>query len=234
MKTNLPNPLIPQGTFPDSRGKSRFRIAALTIGAIHLVVLGPLLFQGCKRTTEPVVSEPTNAPTAYPPFPEQTNLPPPPPPSSTVNVVPPVVIDTPPPVVPTPSGTEHVVVKGDSFYTLGLKYKVSSKAIAEANPGVDSKRLRIGQKLNIPAPTTAPTATLPTNGATNGGEKIHVVKSGDTLWGLARKYGVKESELRAANNLKTSGLKVGQKLKIPAKATLSPEGVTPPGTLPPP
>ena len=239
MKTNAPNPLIPQGTFPDSRGKSRFQIAALTIGAIHLVVLGPLLFQGCKRTTEPAIAESTNVPSAYTPWVEPTN----PPAQTTAQPVTPVPSDTvvvtstqPPSDVATPSGAEHVVVSGDSFWTLHQKYKVSMKAIAEANPGVDSKRLKIGQKLQIPAPTAAPTATISPGleSSTNGGERIHVVKSGDTLWGLSRTYGVKESAIRSANNLRTSGLKVGQKLKIPAKASVATPTETPAPEAPPP
>ena len=48
-------------------------------------------------------------------------------------------------------GTEHVVVKGDNFFDLSKKYHVSTKAIAAANPGIDSTKLKIGQKLKIPA-----------------------------------------------------------------------------------
>ena len=45
---NTPNPLIPQGSLQQqSKGKSNLRIAVLTIVAIHVVVLGGLLMQGC-------------------------------------------------------------------------------------------------------------------------------------------------------------------------------------------
>jgi LysM repeat protein len=127
------------------------------------------------------------------------------------------------PVIAPPSiaaEREHVVVKGDSFYTIGKQYNVSMRAIAEANPGVDPTRLRIGQKIKVPASVSTPSG-FPSNGSatSNGGEKTYTVKSGDTLWKIARDHGVAEKALRAANNLRTSQIKVGQKLKIPASAS---------------
>lgn len=142
------------------------------------------------------------------------------------------IVDTP----PAPSTTEHTVVKGDSFSTLGKRYKVGSLAIAAANPGVDSTRLKLGQKLQIPPPK-APAGAASGGGlapaASASGEIIHTVKSGDNLWTLARKYGVRESEIRSANNMKLSQLKVGQKLKIPSKAPPPVEATAPAPSLPP-
>ncbi|MDW7695555.1 LysM peptidoglycan-binding domain-containing protein [Flammeovirgaceae bacterium SG7u.111] len=45
--------------------------------------------------------------------------------------------------------------------------------------------------------------------------KVHVVREGDTLWGISKKYnGVTVDKIRKANNLKTDKLKIGQKLKL--------------------
>ena len=118
---------------------------------------------------------------------------------------------------------DHVVMKGDSFSTIAKKYGVSSRAIQEANPGVEPTRLKIGQKLVIPARTATATAAAPSNGATNGGgTKTYTVKSGDTLTAVARRNGVTVRELQAANNLRTTQIKVGQKLRIPAKDAAAP------------
>lgn len=46
----------------------------------------------------------------------------------------------------------------------------------------------------------------------------HVVKKGDTLSGIAKKYGTSVKALKAANGLKTDTIKVGQKLDLPAAA----------------
>jgi membrane-bound lytic murein transglycosylase D len=113
-------------------------------------------------------------------------------------------------------------MKGDSFSTIAKKYGVTSRAIQEANPGVEPTRLKIGQKLVIPARSaSATTATPPTNGA-SGAAKTYTVKSGDTLQAIARRNGVTVKELQAANNLTTTRITVGQKLRIPSKETAAP------------
>ena len=50
----------------------------------------------------------------------------------------------------------------------------------------------------------------------SGGQ--HVVSSGDTLYGIARKYSVKVSDLQAVNGLSGSSIRLGQKLVIPSDA----------------
>src|SRR6266852_4936182 len=201
---NTPNPLVPQGTFPDPRGKSHIRITVFTILAIHVAILGLLLLQACNRKTDSNFPEPTNAAQGWV---EPTNLPvvaPTTPPAPTnIAVTPPGAVVPPPPTAETPAviALEHVVVKGDTFSSVAKKYNVTSKAIAEANPGVDSSRLKIGQKLRIPTPTTRG----PGNGTVvaEGAGKTYTVKSGDTLGKIANANGVTVKALRSANQLKT-------------------------------
>ena len=231
---NTPNPLVPQGTFPDSRSKARFRIAFFSIVAVHLVLLGALLLQGCKRTETDRLPEPTNSSSPYPAWSEPTNVTPVAPGNPAADLAatsaPPVIAPTPlvtrdpePPQPPTGgAGTVHTVVKGDAFYVLAKKYHVSSKAIAEANPGVDPTKLKIGQKLNIPASTAAPSGASAGSEGGAGNGATHTVKSGDTLMKIAKAHGVTVKALRAANKLKTNQIKVGQKLKIPSKAAAAP------------
>src|SRR5262245_15253485 len=95
---NTPSPLVPQGAFPDSRGRSHIRIAVFSILAVHAVLLGTLLIFGCKKAPDQVtdqnaILEPTNSFPAPPPqmaftpqqFPEPTTtqIPPLPPPTAT-------------------------------------------------------------------------------------------------------------------------------------------------------
>jgi LysM repeat protein len=242
---NTPSPLIPQGTFPD-KGKSHIRIAVFTILAIHVVILGALLIAGCKRTEEPPpLADTTNvftpAPFEPPPVtpvpPPVTNVPAPAP-----GIVTPPIDTPPPPPPPAGLGTEHTIIKGESFYTLGKKYGVSFKAIAEANPGVDPTRLKIGQKVNIPPPRAGAPAGAGVNGAAADGTQTYKVRSGDNLGKIAKAHGVTVPALRRANGLRTDQIKVGQTLKIPAKpapappaldaGTLTPPPVGAPGTVP--
>jgi LysM repeat protein len=239
---NTPNPLHPQGAFPDYRGRSHIRLAVFTILAIHVVLLGALLLQGCKRTTtEPLMTEQTNVIPPFEPPPvvaQPTNVPAASPssvyaPPSNV-YVPPTPVVPPAPVAPPPTEAEHVVVKNDNFSTLAKKYNTTIKAISEANPGVDSTRLKIGQKLRIPA-GAAPAPATPAAGLgalAEGAETIYTVKNNDTLTKLAKAHGTTVPALRKANHLRTDQIRVGQKLKIPGKAPAAAPAPAPESSFP--
>ncbi len=62
------------------------------------------------------------------------------------------------------------------------------------------------------APATATTSTTSTGG------DIYVVTSGDTLTKIAKLHGTTIKAIESENNLTTTKIKVGQKLKIPVKA----------------
>jgi len=235
---NKPNPLIPQGTFPDSRGRSHIRLAVFTILAVHLVLLSALLMAGCKKTAEQESADGKAVSNTYSnvSLPHDTN----PPVAAPTVVISPPTNAVAPTTPPTPdngasfAATEHVVMKGDSFYTLAKKYNVSTKAIAESNPGVDSTKLKIGQKVKIPAASAGAAAAThsASNGtdSSNGAEKSYTVKSGDNLMKIAKVNGITVKSLRSANALKTDQIKVGQKLKIPSKAAASEPAGPAPGT----
>jgi len=130
------------------------------------------------------------------------------------NVVPePIPRPIPPPPV---TGTlEHIVAKGDSFYSIGRKYGVGMNAVAKANPNIIPTRLRIGQKVIIPAAAPKPVVALPTLDAPN----TYTVKRGDTLGHIALKYRTKVVNLKSVNGLTSDFLKIGQKLTVPVRVT---------------
>ena len=66
---------------------------------------------------------------------------------------------------------------------------------------------------------TTPTAPAEPSApaATGGAAKIHTVGKGDTLWGIAKKYGVSVDSIKTANNLTKDTAVLGAKLKIPAR-----------------
>ena len=243
---NNQSPLIPQGSALEqkNKGRARVKIAVFFVLAIHGIGLMALLMQGCGQSKEPVTPPETTMSNTPPAFVETTN-----PPVTTSN--PPVVVTAPaqvempaPPAVPA-GATEYAIAKGDSFITIAKKFHVSAKAITDANPGVEATKLQIGQKIHIPAPA-APTppavnGTAPVEGASAGGERTYTVKSGDNLTKIAGQFGTTIKALRAANGLKTDSIKVGQKLKIPAKASapvavptapVEPAPTTPPVSTP--
>jgi LysM repeat protein len=228
---NNPSPLVPQGSMLEqkTKGRARLKTAFFCVLAIHIIpIMVALLLQGCRREQEEVpVSEPP-IDTAYTPpafdAPPRTETNIPDPNLATPYQVPPPPVhypDTATPSLPPAAGQEHVVARGDTFSSLAIKYRVSIKAIQDANPGVDPMKLQIGQKLLIPAatataapaPGTSPTATAPTASG-----QVYIVKSGDTLTSIADKHGTTIRAIRNANNLKTDRIKVGDKLIIPPKA----------------
>jgi len=85
----------------------------------------------------------------------------------------------------TANATTYVVKAGDSFgkiahATYGNQKAATLKAIEQANPGVDSRHLKIGQKLNLPAlPTTAGTPAPTTGGLTGPGTSLVPLPTGD-------------------------------------------------------
>ena len=125
------------------------------------------------------------------------------------------VVPTPIPPPPVTGTLEHVVAKGDSFYSIGRKYGVGMNAVAKANPNIIPTRLRIGQKVIIPAAAPKPVVALPTSDAPN----TYTVKRGDTLGHIALKYRTKVVNLKSVNGLTSDFLKIGQKLTVPVRVT---------------
>ena len=98
------------------------------------------------------------------------------------------------------SSNEYVVKKGDTLYGIANKYNVSVDNLKSYN-NLSTDSLSIGQTIKIP------------DNKANSNE--YVVKSGDSLYSISRKYGVSVDELMSVNNLKSTVLSVGQVLKIP-------------------
>ena len=222
---NNPNPFVPKGSLLEQQSarRSRLKLAVFCVLAVSVTGLVAMLIQGCKREkpSDTDLNPPsldTNAPAM------DTNLPP----MSVSNppvVVPPVATNPPvviPPVAPVEpvaaAGSEYVVVKGDSLAKIAKKSGVTLKALQAANPGVVPTKLKVGQKLAIPAGGKSADATAPSVAAGgDAGGASYTVKSGDTLTKIAKKNGVTLKALEAANpGVVPTKLKVGQKLTVPA------------------
>ncbi len=126
--------------------------------------------------------------------------------------------------------TAHVVAKGDTLYSISKKYGSSVQAICDANK-IGGSDIKVGQKLVIPTggeaakPSlpveTAPAATKPAV-STAAESGWYTVKKGDTWYAISRLYSVNVKELYALNNADANtGLKAGQKVKVPAKTVVA-------------
>jgi LysM repeat protein len=215
---NNQSPLVPQGSLLEqkNKGRARVKIAVFFVLAIHGIGLLALLMQGCRRDEGGGTSAtPTN--TVSQPIVDTNIIAATPAPATNTYVAPETTTSTGP--AATGGTTDYKIVKGDTLGSVATHHKITLKALMDANPGVDPVKLQIGQTIHIPAPAPASTTAGTTTSAidTGTGEKIYTVKSNDSLTSIAKSQGTTIKALRAANNLKTDAIKVGQKLKIPAK-----------------
>jgi LysM repeat protein len=135
-------------------------------------------------------------------------------------------------VVPGATGEtkEYVIAKGDTLAVIAHKHGLSLKALEEANPNVNAKKLQIGQKVQIPAATAALATTTTKEGAPAAGAEaapadgsVYVVKSGDILLKIAKAHGTTVKRIMAMNDLKSTSIRAGQKLRLPAAKTSTTE-----------
>ena len=95
----------------------------------------------------------------------------------------------------------YVVKKGDTLWKIAINNGVSVDELKRVN-NLTSNFLNIGQVLYIP-------------GVNIINDNLYIVKSGDTLWKIAKDNGVSVDELKRVNNLASNILSIGQRLIIP-------------------
>lgn len=97
---------------------------------------------------------------------------------------------------------EYIVKSGDSLYSIANKYNTTVNELKSLN-NLSNNTLSIGQVLKLPKVDEIVTVNE------------YIVKSGDSLYSIAKKYNISVDELKSLNNLTSNMLSVGQKLNIP-------------------
>jgi len=96
----------------------------------------------------------------------------------------------------------YKVKSGDTLWSIARNYGITVNELKEAN-NLTSNSLSVGQLLYIPVKETEIVES-----------EVYTVKSGDTLYGIAKKYNLTVDELKQLNNLKSNALSIGQKLVV--------------------
>lgn len=109
----------------------------------------------------------------------------------------------------------HRVKRGESLSTIAKKYRTSVTSIARANNIRRKHFIVAGKKLKIPRKGTVVYRSKKYDKPLAGRPAVHTVKSGDSLWIIAKRYGTTTKKIQGLNNLTTTKLTIGQTLKIP-------------------
>lgn len=111
----------------------------------------------------------------------------------------------------------HIVKSGESLGSIANKYRISVNQLKTWNK-LKSTMIHPGQKLIVyssGATSVQSNSSTSTQTKTQSAEqKVHTVKSGENLSVIANKYGCTVDNLKKWNNLTTTNLSIGQKLKV--------------------
>ncbi|MFI3248935.1 MAG: LysM peptidoglycan-binding domain-containing protein [Rikenellaceae bacterium] len=124
----------------------------------------------------------------------------------------------------------HVVVAGETLYSISKKYEISVQTILEDNPNLDPSALSVGQMLVIRKDEQGLANDKQIRSEIDGyseqmnrvapeGYRYHVVVKGDTLYSLARACGVTTAELMKINDMSSESLNLGQIILLKSVAS---------------
>ncbi len=121
--------------------------------------------------------------------------------------------------------TKHTIAKGETISSIAEKYDVKQSAIFKLNPKAKNL-LKLNSILLIPVAASKKSNTK-SKIATNYSSKEHEVLAKETPYGIAKQYGISLKELNEVNpTLEATGLKIGQKIILPAQASSTEIAVT--------
>jgi membrane-bound lytic murein transglycosylase D len=125
--------------------------------------------------------------------------------------------------IPSPKETSwvrHTIRRGETVGTIASKYGVSQYALLEANNLSRRSTIYAGKELIVPVPLDRDARPNQENRTYAAKNSIYTVRSGDTMWDIARAFGTTVGSLRRVNYIEEgSRIYVGQKLKIPGDAS---------------
>lgn len=113
----------------------------------------------------------------------------------------------------------HTIRRGETLGGIAVKYSTSIASLRRWN-GISGSKINTGKKLvmyGVKKSSDSNVVASSKNSTASTSKKTgsyHVVRYGDTLWGIANNAGITVSRLKQLNNLRTDKLNIGQKLKV--------------------
>ncbi len=120
-----------------------------------------------------------------------------------------ICVPAPPPEEQPCPGRLYTIQPGDTFIGIARRFGYTLDALLAINPGVAPQNLRVGQQICLPpSPGAGPFPCF--------GGSIYRIRPGDTLYSIARRFGVTLDALLAANpEISPENLQVGDPICIP-------------------
>jgi membrane-bound lytic murein transglycosylase D len=113
----------------------------------------------------------------------------------------------------------HRVRRGETLSGLAAEYGVTVRQLRSWNSLEESEGIRAGQRLRVarpPAPRRRTTVQMASGAPKASSDRTHMVRRGETLTALAKRYGVSVQALRDANGMAVNdGLRAGARIRIP-------------------
>ncbi|WP_436796012.1 LysM peptidoglycan-binding domain-containing protein [Actinospongicola halichondriae] len=128
------------------------------------------------------------------------------------------------------SGTTYTVEKGDTLGAIARKFNTSVSALVTANGITNPNVIQAGKKLTISGGGSSGGTPSSSSGSTSSGKQLagqrHLVQSGDTIAGIARKYGISQADFIRWNGLQDGKIYASTRLLLFDPGTLPGTGST--------
>ena len=115
------------------------------------------------------------------------------------------------PVVEVEKPSIHIVQKGESYWSIARKYKINPRELIEFNNAGDNAILQIDAKVRIPGNMNNTIEMKMKNDPVPEDGK-YIVRAGDSLWRIARQFGLHVKDIKELNNLQNDIIHVGDVL----------------------
>ncbi|RLG27839.1 lytic transglycosylase, partial [Methanosarcinales archaeon] len=126
---------------------------------------------------------------------------------------------------PVPTYVVHRVKRGESLSVIARRYRTSVRAIMRLNNLRRKSYIKAGWRLKIPtrmayASVRKSSSSVTPRPGSKGSVERYVVRKGDSLWRIAKRFGTTTKSIQSINGLKNTHLKIGQVLRISRPSTI--------------